>query len=129
MGEIYASWKNTINTILIIDDHLFILMEECPLRPPANASRIVREAYERWKRLRHDTLKYIFNACMQEGASIREHVLNMMIYFNVAEMNGSSIDEANQGKEKDIEERFPDELLMSVDINVPGMLDIVNFIV
>ncbi|XP_038895812.1 uncharacterized protein LOC120083978 [Benincasa hispida] len=34
-----------------------------------------------------------------------------------------------QGREKDIEERFPDELLMSVDINVPWYVDIVNFIV
>ncbi|KAA0047788.1 gag/pol protein [Cucumis melo var. makuwa] len=33
---------------------------------------------------------------MKEGTSIREHVLDMMMYFNIAEVNGSAIDKANQ---------------------------------
>ncbi|TYK01065.1 retrotransposon protein, putative, Ty1-copia subclass [Cucumis melo var. makuwa] len=33
---------------------------------------------------------------MKEGTSIREHVLDMMMYFNIAEVNGNAIDKANQ---------------------------------
>jgi len=139
-GNNYASWKNTINTVLIIDDLRFVLVEECPQVPAANATRTVREPYERWAKanekarayilaslsevlakkhesmltareimdslqemfgqasyqIKHDALKYIYNARMNEGASVREHVLNMMVHFNVAEMNGAVIDEASQ---------------------------------
>ena len=128
----YASWKNTINTVLIIDDLWFVLVEECPQVPAANATRTVREAHECWVKanekawayilaslsevlakkhesilttreimdslqkmfghasyqIKHDALKYIYNARMNEGASMREHVLNIMVHFNVAKMNG-----------------------------------------
>ncbi|XP_050937748.1 uncharacterized protein LOC127148308 [Cucumis melo] len=124
-GNNYASWKNTINTVLIIDDLRFVLVEECPQVPAANAIRTVREAYERRAKanekarayilaslskvlakkhesmltareimdslqemfgqasyqIKHDALKYIYNARMNEGASVREHVLNMMIAY------------------------------------------------
>ena len=43
----YASWKNTINTVLIIDDLRLFLVEEFPQVPAANAIEIVREAHER----------------------------------------------------------------------------------
>ncbi|TYJ97424.1 gag/pol protein [Cucumis melo var. makuwa] len=33
---------------------------------------------------------------MKEGTSIREHVLDIMMHFNIAEVNGGAIDEANQ---------------------------------
>ncbi|KAA0065992.1 uncharacterized protein E5676_scaffold120G00260 [Cucumis melo var. makuwa] len=33
---------------------------------------------------------------MKEGTSIREHVLDMMMHFNIGEVNGGAIDEANQ---------------------------------
>ena len=46
--------------------------------------------------IKHDALKYIYNARMNEEASLQEHVLNMMVHFNVAEMNGVVIDEASQ---------------------------------
>ncbi|KAA0060254.1 gag/pol protein [Cucumis melo var. makuwa] len=141
-GNNYASWKNTINIVLIIDDLKFVLVEECPQVPAANATQTVREPYERWAKgnekgrayilaslsevlakkhesmltareimdslqemfgqasyqINHDALKYIYNARMNEGASVREHVLNMMVHFNVAEMNGAVIDEASQGQ-------------------------------
>ncbi|KAK0603103.1 hypothetical protein LWI29_001462 [Acer saccharum] len=35
-------------------------------------------------------------AHMKEGTSIREYVLNIMSYFNMAEINGGAIDEPNQ---------------------------------
>ncbi|KAA0062648.1 gag/pol protein [Cucumis melo var. makuwa] len=33
---------------------------------------------------------------MKEETSVREHVLDMMMHFNIAEVNGGAIDEANQ---------------------------------
>ncbi|TYK11034.1 gag/pol protein [Cucumis melo var. makuwa] len=33
---------------------------------------------------------------MKKGTSAREHVLDMMMHFNIAEVNGGAIDEANQ---------------------------------
>ncbi|TYJ96575.1 gag/pol protein [Cucumis melo var. makuwa] len=46
--------------------------------------------------LRHEAIKYIYTKRMKEGTSIREHVLDMMMHFNIAEVNGGAIDEANQ---------------------------------
>ncbi|KAA0054742.1 gag/pol protein [Cucumis melo var. makuwa] len=43
--------------------------------------------------LRHEAIKYIYTKRMKEGTSVREHVLDMMIHFNIAEVNGSAIDE------------------------------------
>ncbi|XP_022157975.1 uncharacterized protein LOC111024573 [Momordica charantia] len=45
---------------------------------------------------RHDALKFIYNSCMNEETSVREHVLNLMVHFNVAEVNGVVIDEGSQ---------------------------------
>ncbi|KAA0047525.1 gag/pol protein [Cucumis melo var. makuwa] len=43
----------------------------------------------------------------KEGASVREHVLDMMMHFNIAEVNDGPINEANQnltiGKGKEVE--------------------------
>ena len=46
--------------------------------------------------LRHDAIKYVYNCHMKEGISVREHVLDMMVHFNVAEVNGVVIDEKSQ---------------------------------
>ncbi|KAA0041679.1 gag/pol protein [Cucumis melo var. makuwa] len=46
--------------------------------------------------LRHETIKYIYIKRMKEGTSVREHVLDMMMHFNIAGVNGGAIDEANQ---------------------------------
>ncbi|KAA0032046.1 gag/pol protein [Cucumis melo var. makuwa] len=60
--------------------------------------------------LRHEAMKYIYTKQMKEGTSIREHVLHMMMQFNIAEVNGGDIDEANQrfqnltiGKRKEVD--------------------------
>ena len=45
---------------------------------------------------RHDVIKYIYNCRMKEGTSVREHVLDMMVDLNVAELNGAVIDEKSQ---------------------------------
>ncbi|XP_022151295.1 uncharacterized protein LOC111019259 [Momordica charantia] len=41
----------------------------------------------------HEVLKFVYNSCMKEGLSVREHVLNLMIHFNMAETNEAIIDE------------------------------------
>ncbi|TYK11933.1 gag/pol protein [Cucumis melo var. makuwa] len=46
--------------------------------------------------LKHEAIKYIYTKRMKEGTFVREHVLNMMMHFNIAEVNGGAIDEANQ---------------------------------
>ncbi|TYJ98102.1 gag/pol protein [Cucumis melo var. makuwa] len=57
--------------------------------------------------LRRETIKYIYTKRMKKGTSVREHVLDMMMHFNIAEVNGGVIDEANQnltmGKGKEVE--------------------------
>ncbi|KAA0051146.1 gag/pol protein [Cucumis melo var. makuwa] len=50
--------------------------------------------------LRHEAIKYIYTMRMKESTSVREHVLDIMMHFNIAKVNGGAIDEANRGKEK-----------------------------
>ena len=45
---------------------------------------------------RHEAFRSAMLARMKEGASVREHVLNMMSYFNTGEINGGTIDEPSQ---------------------------------
>ncbi|TYJ96612.1 gag/pol protein [Cucumis melo var. makuwa] len=56
--------------------------------------------------LKHEAIKYIYTKQMKEGTSVREHVLDMMMHFNIAEVNGGPINEANQnltmGKGKEV---------------------------
>ncbi|KAA0047866.1 gag/pol protein [Cucumis melo var. makuwa] len=46
--------------------------------------------------LRHKAIKYIYIKRLKEGTFVREHVLDVMIHFNIAKVNGGGIDEANQ---------------------------------
>ncbi|KAA0032130.1 gag/pol protein [Cucumis melo var. makuwa] len=46
--------------------------------------------------LRHEAIKYIYTKQMKEGTSVREHVVDMIVHFNIAKVNGSPINEANQ---------------------------------
>ncbi|KAA0060338.1 gag/pol protein [Cucumis melo var. makuwa] len=46
--------------------------------------------------LRHETIKYIYTKNMKEETSVREYILDMIMHFNIAEVNGSTINEANQ---------------------------------
>ena len=46
--------------------------------------------------LRHEAVKYIYTKRMKEGTSVREHVLDMMMHFNIAEVNGGPIEDVNQ---------------------------------
>ena len=43
----YGTWKSNLNTILVIDDLKFVLIEEYPPNLSSNANRTVRDAYDR----------------------------------------------------------------------------------
>ena len=44
----------------------------------------------------HDAIKYVYNCRMKEGTNVREHVLDMMVHFNIAEVNGAVMNEKSQ---------------------------------
>ncbi|KAA0032339.1 gag/pol protein [Cucumis melo var. makuwa] len=48
--------------------------------------------------IKQNAIKYVYYARMKEDQSVREHVLNMIVNFNVVEMNGAVFDEKSQGK-------------------------------
>ncbi|XP_073288471.1 uncharacterized protein, partial [Primulina huaijiensis] len=48
VGENFLKWKSNINIALVCENLKFVLMEVCPPEPPLNASRSVREIYDRW---------------------------------------------------------------------------------
>ena len=44
----FVKWKSNVNIVLVCENNRFVLIEECPAEPAANAARSVRESYERW---------------------------------------------------------------------------------
>ncbi|EXB35424.1 hypothetical protein L484_009341 [Morus notabilis] len=46
-GDNYAKWKSNMNILLVCEDYKFVLVEECPQEPAANASKTAREPYDR----------------------------------------------------------------------------------
>ena len=45
-GDNYIKWKSNINIVLICENQKFVLTEECPPEPHANAPRTIREKYD-----------------------------------------------------------------------------------
>ena len=45
--------------------------------------------------LKHEAIKYVYTKRMKEFTSVREHVLDMMMHFNITEVNDGPINEAN----------------------------------
>ncbi|XP_038891626.1 uncharacterized protein LOC120081018 [Benincasa hispida] len=121
-GEGYSYWKSNINTILVVDDLRFVLMEECSPLPCSNTNPNVQEVYNRWANekerayiltcisdvlnkkheamptardimtslqeipsssIRHEAIKYVYNSYMKDETNVREHVLDMMLRFNI----------------------------------------------
>ncbi|KAA0040193.1 gag/pol protein [Cucumis melo var. makuwa] len=46
--------------------------------------------------IKQEAIKYVYNVCMKEDQSVREHVLDMIVNFNIAEMNRVVFDEKSQ---------------------------------
>ena len=47
-GDNYMKWKSNMNIVLICENHMFVLNEECPEVPALTAAKIVREKYDNW---------------------------------------------------------------------------------
>ena len=47
-GVNFVKWKSNINIVLICENQKFVLTEECPSEPHANASHTVQERYDSW---------------------------------------------------------------------------------
>lgn len=47
-GENFVKWKSNMNILLINENYHFVLKEDCPPVPPANASKAVSDKYDRW---------------------------------------------------------------------------------
>ena len=45
-GDNFVKWKSNINIVLICENQKFVLTEECPPKPPDNASHTIRERYD-----------------------------------------------------------------------------------
>lgn len=44
----------------------------------------------------HEAIKNIYDVCMKESQSVKEHVLDVMVHFNMAEINGLVNEEQSQ---------------------------------
>ncbi|XP_038895766.1 uncharacterized protein LOC120083930 [Benincasa hispida] len=99
-GDNYAAWKSNLNMILVMDD----LSIYDVLAKKHDVVRTAKEIMESLRgmfaqpsfSLRHDAIKYVYNCRMKEGTSVKEHVLNMMVHFNVTEINRAIIDDKSQ---------------------------------
>ncbi|XP_038902404.1 uncharacterized protein LOC120089043 [Benincasa hispida] len=64
------------------------------------ASEIMASLQEMFGQLlssvRHETINYVYVTRMKDGTNVREHVLDMMLHFNIAESHGAMIDETSQ---------------------------------
>ncbi|KAG6470540.1 hypothetical protein ZIOFF_071613 [Zingiber officinale] len=84
--ENFPKWKSNINIMLVSENNRFVLTEECPPVPPANAARAVREPYDYWITSNNKAKAYMLASmfdAQQDGAQ-------------GAEMHGAIIDEGTQ---------------------------------
>ncbi|XP_038891639.1 uncharacterized protein LOC120081031 [Benincasa hispida] len=58
-GDNYVTWKSNLNTILVIDDLMFVLTKKCSSIPNSNANQTVREAYDKWMKANEKARVYI----------------------------------------------------------------------
>ena len=60
--ENFVKWKSNMNTVLICENYKFVLTEEYPPEPAANAPCTVREAYDCWIQANNKARYYILAA-------------------------------------------------------------------
>ncbi|XP_038875084.1 uncharacterized protein LOC120067613 [Benincasa hispida] len=46
--------------------------------------------------VRHEAIKYVYSTHIKVGTNVREHVLNMMVHFNIVAAHRAMIDEISQ---------------------------------
>ncbi|XP_073118883.1 uncharacterized protein [Henckelia pumila] len=69
-GENFPKWKSNINIVLVSENNMFVLTEECPPVPPANATRAVKEPYDRWIASKNKAKAYML-ASMSDALRIK----------------------------------------------------------
>ncbi|XP_075521323.1 uncharacterized protein LOC142554545 [Primulina tabacum] len=75
-GENFLKLKSYINISLVCENLKFVLTEECPPEPSLNASRSVREIYDRWIAANNKAKGYLL-AGMNDVLRLKhEHVDN-----------------------------------------------------
>ncbi|KAL5581101.1 hypothetical protein UlMin_013543 [Ulmus minor] len=47
-GENFTDWKRNLNIVLTSEKHKFVLLEAFPPEPVTNATKAVRDAYDKW---------------------------------------------------------------------------------
>ncbi|KAL5563595.1 hypothetical protein UlMin_033342 [Ulmus minor] len=47
-GENFTNWKHNLNIVPTSEKHKLVLLEACSPEPAANATKAVRDAYEKW---------------------------------------------------------------------------------
>lgn len=91
--EKYDRWIKVIDKarIYILANLIDVLAKKhVSMITPSKIMDSLRDMFEQKStQTKLDGLKFIFKTRMKEGTSVREHVLNMLVHFNVAEMNGA----------------------------------------
>ncbi|KAM6546395.1 hypothetical protein CsatB_027131 [Cannabis sativa] len=102
-GANFIKWRENINIALIGENAQFMLTEEAPEQPNENATKEVKEKFERWFantlttaefmnqltelfrmssiQARFEATKNFINARMKHHQSVRDHLLQMTSYF------------------------------------------------
>ncbi|XP_062119127.1 uncharacterized protein LOC133832861 [Humulus lupulus] len=115
-GDNYVKWKSNMNIVLISENHIFILKEECLDVPTLTAVKIVREkkkfetietSYEiceslqgmfgqQYDKCKHDANRSFMNMKMNKNVSVIEHVPDKINILHDTEIHGVTIDERIQ---------------------------------
>jgi hypothetical protein len=73
-GENFVKWKSNMNILLINENYHFVLKENRPPVPPANASKTVSDKYDRWVVANNKARCYLL-AAMNEVLRARHETL------------------------------------------------------
>ncbi|XP_073121767.1 uncharacterized protein [Henckelia pumila] len=69
-GENFPKWKSNINIVPVSENNRFVLTDECPPIPPTNATRAVKEPYDRWIAFNNKAKAYML-ASMSDSLRIK----------------------------------------------------------
>ncbi|XP_024032902.1 uncharacterized protein LOC112095346 [Morus notabilis] len=81
-GENFVKWKSNMNILLIYEKYHFILKEDCPPVPLANAARALTERYDRWINANNKAHCHLLAAINEvlttqhEGHAIAREIMN-----------------------------------------------------
>ncbi|XP_038904238.1 uncharacterized protein LOC120090582 [Benincasa hispida] len=98
--DIYDQWvraneKSRAYILACISD---VLNKKHEVMPTAREIMVsLQEMFEHpSSSIRLEAIKYVYGTRMKNGSNVREHVLDMMVHFNIVEAHGAIIDEISQ---------------------------------